>query len=103
LDKAPSDVVVPAHRIRHQHNKAFDFEFDPDDNYAARVQVTRGHGGTPFWEESFPMWILDPMITASFEDLALRGQKPYFSSGEHRLIYSRSPSAGSQMQRVEGE
>jgi hypothetical protein len=57
-----------------------------------------------FWEESFPMvfWILNPMITASFEDLALRGQKPYLSSGEHRLNYSCSPSAGSEMQRVEG-
>ena len=32
-------------------------------------------------------WILNPMITASFEDLALRGQKPYLSSGEHRLNY----------------
>jgi hypothetical protein len=47
-------------------------------------------------------WILNPMITASFEDLALRGQKPYLSSGEHRLNYSCSPSAGSEMQRVEG-
>jgi hypothetical protein len=45
IAQAPSDVVVPAHHIRHKHNKAFDFEFDPDDNYAARVQVTRGHGG----------------------------------------------------------
>lgn len=33
-------------------------------------------------------WILNPMVTASFEDLALRGQKSYFSYGAGFILFT---------------
>ncbi|XIA64865.1 hypothetical protein ACFIOY_39980 [Bradyrhizobium sp. TZ2] len=64
------------------------FHSRPDDNYA--VQVTSGHGGTPFWEECFPMlFVLDlgSDDRGEFRDLALRGQNPTFLLEGTGLFY----------------